>query len=153
MQKKMGRESLCRKHHVPPLGTSAEPRSRSLPHWRPRTPQGHGGSGGCTVTCGTLNAPGATKPGSGCHRGRDWHGGREQAEALTIENKDFIIFFQFTGQFPFQTINRQRPHSQQHPGLIPCSAAKEMLWAPGVLLLPTSASTDIPPRAVGGNKY
>lgn len=34
--------------------------------------QEHGGSGGCTVTCGTLNAPGAaTKPGSGCHRGRD----------------------------------------------------------------------------------
>lgn len=75
-------------------------------------------------------------------------GGREQAEALTIENKDFIIFFQFTGQFPLHTMNRQRPHSQQHLGLAPHSTAKDVLWAPGVLLLPTSASTDISPQAL-----
>lgn len=92
-EKKMGRECLCRKHHVPPL---AGPRSCSFPQCLPRST---GGSGGCTVTCGTLSAPGAAKPGSGL--GRDCHGGREQAEALTIENKDFIIFFQFTGQFHY----------------------------------------------------
>lgn len=32
------------------------------------SPRGTGGSGGCTVTWGTLNAPGAAKPGSGLGR-------------------------------------------------------------------------------------
>lgn len=68
----------------------------------------------------------------------DCRGVREQAEAVTIENKDFIIFcFPVHRTVPItQTMNGQRLRSQQSPGLTPSVAQQGLLGALGSCRFP-----------------
>lgn len=86
--------------------------------------------------------------------GTDGRGGREQAEAVTIENKDFIFFFQFIGQFP---LHRPKAPQPAVPRAHPSPAAKGSLQ--GLLQLresccfPWAPAWTSPPQALGGSKY